>query len=88
VGSITPLAGDSRVGLLDDIGKDEELLEIGRLAVENELIARRDSRIGIIGRNNGLVCKERNGEPSDIIRMPPEEAIRIALDAIADYIKG
>jgi hypothetical protein len=86
VGSITPLAGDSRVGLLDDIGKDEELLEIGRLAVE--LIARRDSRIGIIGRNNGLVCKERNGEPSDIIRMPPEEAIRIALDAIADYIKG
>jgi hypothetical protein len=66
------------------ICNDPILLEVGRKAVEGHLVELRDDRISML-RNNGLVIKERGGAPSDIIRMGPEDAIRIALKAIAEY---
>jgi len=72
--------------VLNGIADSPELLEVGRLAVEDALIMMRDSRISQI-RNNGLVIHEKNGEASDIIRLGPEGAIRIALRAIAKYIE-
>lgn len=71
---------------LEEIISNHELLEIGRKAIEAILIDRRNSRIFIL-RNNGLVCKERNGDPSNIIRMGPEEAIIIGLEAISNHLK-
>jgi hypothetical protein len=60
-------------------------LGIGRLAVENRLIELRDSRIAVL-RNNGCCIKERDGSASSIIRMGPETAIQVGLEAmIAAY---
>jgi len=57
-------------------------LEIGRKAVEDVLVDFRNSRIGLVGRGNGLVVAETNGKPSHIIRLTTESAIQIALEAI------
>lgn len=65
----------------------DEHLEIGRKAVEDALIDMRDSRISILGRNNGLVCKEKDGTPSHIIRMGFEQAMAIAVKAILEKLK-
>jgi hypothetical protein len=51
------------------------------------LIDRRDRRIGIFGRGNGLVVRERDGSNSDIMRMPVEEAIAVALEAMAKHLE-
>lgn len=59
----------------------EDELEIGRRAVEDALIEMRDSRIFLL-RGNGLVVYEKNGEPSHIIRLGTEMALKIAIDAI------
>ena len=69
--------------LLEQLAENAELLEIGRKAIEDELIEFRDSRLSVLGRNNGFVCKEKDGTPSSIIRFPPEVGLRIALKAIA-----
>jgi hypothetical protein len=58
--------------------------ERGRKAVEDVLIEWRDERLSMPHRNNGLVCKERDGTPSDVIRLPIEWALKIGLEAIAD----
>jgi hypothetical protein len=67
------------------ITRNLELLEVGRKAIEDTLLALRDSRISAF-RNNGLVCKERDGSDSHIIRLGPEHAIQIGLKAIAVYL--
>lgn len=64
-----------------------EELEAGRLAIEDELISNRDSRIGILGRGNGLVVYEKDGSPSSIIRITTESAILIALEAVNELRK-
>jgi len=66
--------------LMDDL---EELLEVGMEAVERKLIALRDSRQSQPLRGSGLVVKEPNGESSSIIRLGIDDALRIALLAIA-----
>jgi hypothetical protein len=63
---------------------DRAALEIGRRAVEEELIRWRDSRLSEPTRGNGLVVREKDGRPSSIIRFGTETALRIALRAIAD----
>ena len=68
--------------LLDAIASNEELLEIGRLAIEAALIEFRDDRLSM-PRKNGLVIRERDGKTSDVIRFGPEQALRIGLRAIA-----
>ena len=67
---------------IKDVIKNEELHEVARRAVEDALIERRNTRTGILNRNNGLVCKERDGRDSNIIRMSIEEALVIGLRAI------
>lgn len=58
--------------------------EIGRAAVEAQLIELRDARIGLIGRNNGLVVKEKDGSDSNMIRMGPEMALDTAIKAMLE----
>lgn len=72
---------------LETLADDPALLEIGRKAVEDVLIEFRDDRISV-ARNNGLVCKEKNGTPSDVIRLGTEVALKIALKAIAEHLKS
>jgi hypothetical protein len=70
--------------IIDVINNTNECLETARKAVEDELIRLRDSRISKLLRNNGLVIKESNGNPSEIIRLSIEDCIRIGLKAILD----
>ena len=72
---------------LEQIADDPELLEVGRNAIEDQLIEMRDSRMFEFGRRNGFVVCEKNGDRSDIIRFGPEVGLRIALRAIAAKIK-
>jgi hypothetical protein len=67
------------------IAKDDELLEVARLAVESALVQMRDDRMFTV-RGNGLVIREKDGKDSSIIRMGPEDAVRIGLKAIADHL--
>jgi hypothetical protein len=62
------------------------LLEVGRRAIEDTLVSFRDARISVLNRNNGLVIRERNGTASDIIRLGPEDALRIGLKAIIKFL--
>jgi hypothetical protein len=71
-----------RAECLLSIATDDALLEVGRKAIEDTLIEFRDSRLSQI-RNNGLVCREKDGTESCIIRLGPEDALRIGLKAIA-----
>ena len=68
-------------------GDDSVMYEVGRRAVEDVLIDFRDSGLSILGRNNGLVVKYADGTPSDIIRLPIEDAVRIAMNAMADHLE-
>lgn len=56
--------------------------ERARKKIEDILIDFRDSRISFM-RNNGLVVKEYDGEPSSVIRMSIEECLRIGLRELA-----
>jgi len=76
---------------LEKIALDDELLEIGRKAIEDQLIEWRDSRLSEFNRGNGLVIRERDGSDSSVIRFGPETALRLGLLAIAKsdaYKKG
>lgn len=70
-----------------ELAEDDELLEVARQAVEDELTRFRDAHLSQL-RNNGLVCQERDGSPSSIIRFGPEHAMRIGLRAIAARLVG
>ena len=59
----------------------DDVLEVGRKAVEDTLIDFRDSRISVFC-GNGFVVKEKDGSPSDIIRLPIAAGINIALKAM------
>lgn len=70
------------------IAGDKELLyNVGRLAVEDVLIDFRDSGIYLLGRNNGLVVKHKDGTPSDGIRLTIEDALRLGMQAMADHLE-
>ncbi len=62
----------------------DELLEVGRKAIEDALVEWRDSRLAEI-RNNGLVIKEKDGKDSSIIRFGPEAALRIGIEAMRKF---
>lgn len=72
---------------LKEIANNNELLEIGRKAIENTLIEFRDDRLSEFMRGNGLVIKEKDGTDSSIIRFGPETALRIGLLAIDEYLE-
>lgn len=73
---------------LENVIRNDELIEVGRKAVEDTLVGFRDSRISILGRGNGLVIREASGELSGVIRLGTPEAIQIALRAISAHLKG
>lgn len=75
-----------QINALREVSDDRELLEVARMAIEDTLIGLRDGGIGMV-RNNGLVVKWADGSPSDIIRLGPEGALRIGLDAIARHLE-
>lgn len=58
------------------------------LAIEDEAIERRDARISILGRANGIHVNEVDGSPSSALRIPTDEAVGIALNALARYVEG
>lgn len=72
---------------LEEISESNELLEIGRQAVEAALIEWRDNRLSEFMRRNGLVIREKDGTESSVIRFGPETAIRIGLKAIAKHLE-
>lgn len=72
---------------LEDLAGNDELLEVGRKAVEDLLVEFRDNGIGVLGRNNGLIIRHRDGTESGTIRFGPETAIRTALLAIAKHLQ-
>ena len=72
--------------LIHRILADESLVEVGRKAIEDRLVEFRDSRLSCPLRGNGLVIREFDGQPSNIIRFGPETAITIALQAILERV--
>lgn len=68
-----------------EIIENSELLEVGRKAVEDELVQYRDARVSQM-RGNGLAIMEADGTASPVIRMGVEQAITIALKAIAERL--
>jgi hypothetical protein len=62
----------------------DEDYERARRAVEDYLVDMRDRRMSILGRNNGLVIRERNSHDSSIIRMTVEECIRVGVETLAE----
>lgn len=72
---------------LREIAEDPVLMEIARAAIERVLIDWRDSRLSELGRGNGLVIREKNGQESSIIRFGPESAMKIGLLAISDHLE-
>ena len=72
--------------VLETVVNSEELVEIARKEIEDALIGYRDNRISAMGRNNGLVVKEKDGTESSIIRFGPESAITIGLCGVMAYL--
>lgn len=54
----------------------EELTAL-HVYIENALVEFRDERISMLNRANGLVIRERNGEPSSVIRIGTRDACAV-----------
>ena len=77
---------DAVIDRIKEIANNNELLEIGRAAVEKVLIEWRDSRLSEPFRGNGLVIREQDGRESATIRFGPETCLMIGLKAIAAHL--
>lgn len=71
---------------IQQLAENDQLLEVGRKAIEDELIEMRDSRLSSYTQNNGFVIKEKDGQNSDVIRFGPEIGLKIALKAMANKL--
>jgi hypothetical protein len=73
------------------LAEDPDTLKAVHLAIEDQLIDMRDSRMfmGYGGSlpANGLVVREADGSPSEIIRMGTRHAITAILRALADHVE-
>ena len=63
----------------------EAELEIGRKAIEDILVERRNGFISILNQPHGFVIRFPNGTPSDVVRMSTIEGLRIAIKAIENH---
>lgn len=72
---------------LRELADRPEMMTAAHLEIENQLIELRDSRITFGLHANGLVCKEKDGTPSDVIRMGTRMAIQQILRALADQLE-
>ena len=68
------------------LSEDPEALTAAHLALEDELIELRDAGLSVMGPANGLVVRYTDGTPSDAIRIPTRDAVRMALTALADHL--
>lgn len=73
--------------LLDTDTLTDEDYEVARKAIEDVLVEFRDGHMWLLGRGNGLVIRSRDGSDSAIIRLGPEDAVRIGLKAIVEHRK-
>ena len=73
---------------LREIAGSEKLLEVARKKIEDVLIEWRDNRLSQFDRGNGLVIREADGKDSSVIRLGPEDAVRIGLLVIADHLNA
>ena len=71
-----------QVGIREVVEPSDELLEIGRKAIEDVLVEWRDNRLSEFTRGNGLVIREKDGRDSDIIRFGSKMALKIGLKAM------
>ena len=71
---------------LSSIYNNDELLEIGRKAIEDELVQWRNDGLSTMMRGNGFCIKSKDGTPSSIIRFGPEVGLKIALQAIEKHL--
>lgn len=71
-----------RLDAIELAGLTSDDLTRMHLAVEDVLVEYRDSRISMMGPRNGFVINERDGTPSDILRLGTREGLRIALAAL------
>lgn len=62
-------------------------IQRAHIALEDQLIEMRDSRLSMLGPANGLVVREKDGAPSDVIRIPTARAIRAAIPVLLDGIE-
>ena len=83
----TKLMNKAVADMLRKIAGDDDLLEVGRKAIEDTLIEWRDGGMAELFRANGLVVKHKDGSDSAIIRFGPETGVRLALRAIAAYLE-
>ena len=72
--------------VLDTLKTRPDLVEIGRLAVEDMLIDMRNSAISVTNRN-GFAVHDKDGTPNGIIRLPIEIGVNIFLGAIAEHLE-
>lgn len=73
--------------LLDTDTLTEDDYEVARVAIQEVLVEFRDGHISLVGRGNGLVIRSKDGSDSPIIRLGPEDAVRIGLKAIVEHRK-
>lgn len=64
---------------MSEVQIDDAALEAARKAVEDQLVWMRDERVSMFLGGNGFVIRERNGEPSDVIRLSTREGLRIGI---------
>lgn len=60
---------------------DPDALTAAHVAVEDVLVEMRDARMSVIGRANGLVIRERDGELSGVMRLGTRDALSIGIKA-------
>ncbi len=65
---------------------DEDALSVAHLAVKDVLVDMRDSRMFVIGRANGFVINEADGQSSSIIRLGTRDGLRIAIKAYLEAL--
>jgi hypothetical protein len=68
------------------IADNNELLEIGRKAIEDLLVEFRDSRMSMMC-GNGFVIREKDGRESSVIRLRTDMGLQVALKAIAEHLQ-
>jgi hypothetical protein len=67
---------------------DEDALAVAHKAVEDALVEFRDRRISVLNRGNGFVVRERDGQPSDIMRLGTRDGLRIGIAAYLEALES
>lgn len=70
------------------LSRDPKMLQAAHIKLEDQLIDMRDSQMSVFPAANGMVVREKDGSPSDVIRIPTAMAVQIALEAIADKLES